>query len=214
MAFIIGVCGVDGTGKTTVSRLVIQRLEKRGIRAHYHHELDFPVVKFLIRRFGFLMGKGRTEGLKQQVLAGKEKNRSLVSLFYHAMVWFDSMAAFITFKFRRGVVVHDRWPFDFLLQFKSRQYNNRLIWFLFQHFPRPDALILLKVSPEAAYQRKLTDPGHVDSKLEFYETQNRYMDEIEKIYRYDKVISTEDLAADLAASEILDFVENRLPVGS
>ena len=43
MGRIVGLSGVDGSGKTTVAQLVVDRLQKQGRKVIYHHELDHLV---------------------------------------------------------------------------------------------------------------------------------------------------------------------------
>jgi thymidylate kinase len=194
VAHIVGLCGIDGSGKTTVAREVVQTLSRRGIRTRYHHELDFAMGKLLVRLGGFLMGSNRATNMKDTMLFQKEQNRPVISLMYHLLVWLDSLLAFVWFRLTPGVVVHDRWPSDFLLQFKNRGYRNRLIWALFAHFPRPNTLILLQVPPDVAFDRKKNDPGHLHDGQDFFERLAEWMDQIAEKYHYDvKVDASTDV---------------------
>ena len=219
MAHIVGLSGIDGSGKTTVAREVVQVLSKAGVQTRYHHELDFAIGKLIVRALNLVLRGKRGSGVKELVLAQKEQNRPGVSFLYHLLVWMESLLAFVWFKVSPGVVVHDRWPYDFLLQFKSRGYTNRLVRFAFRRFPRPDTLILLRVPATVAYQRKRTDPGHVDDGPEYFELLAIWMEELAKQYRYnaqlDANVSIDDLTGEIvnviAARIGLQRVQEREP---
>ena len=209
IAYIVGLCGIDGSGKTTVAQLVVRELLARGLKVHYRHELDLPLLKGLLGLARLLMGGKRASGLRDTVLVTKERNSPFVSFVYHLVAWFDSIVALALFKVRPGVVVHDRWPYDFLLQFQLRDYDNSLIKTLFARFPRPDTLVLLRVSPEAAFERKQGDPSHLHDSVEFFRRSTELMDELEKRCRYDAVISTEVSAREVA-QQVLRVVDQRM----
>ena len=59
MAYVIGLCGIDGSGKTTVAKRLVEELRARGIKAHYRHELDFPLLRFMLKLTGLALGGKR-----------------------------------------------------------------------------------------------------------------------------------------------------------
>ena len=208
MAHIVGLCGIDGSGKTTVARRVVQDLHGLGVRVRYHHELDFVTGKLLVRLASLILGRRQTGTIKDSLLERKEQNQPLISLLYHLLIWTDSLLTFAWFKFTPGLVVHDRWPYDFLLQFRHRGYRNRLVWALFSLFPRPDTLILLKVPASVAYERKRTDPGHLQDGPEFFEKLAGWMDEIENRSEYDGIIDG-TAALEVVAQEVRTLIQAR-----
>ena len=208
MAQIVGLCGIDGSGKTTVARLVTQELRNQGIRARYHHELDFAFGQLIVKLTALLMGGRRSDDMKDRLLVSKDQNRPIISALYHLLVWFDSLLAFVWFKLTPGIVVHDRWPYDFILQFKHRGYENRFIWNLFARFPRPDTLLLLKVPADVAFERKRTDPGHLNDGPEFFEHLADWMEEIAERYSYDATLDA-TATPEVVVREILDVIRDR-----
>jgi len=191
MAFIIGLSGIDGAGKTAAAELLTQHLRSEGLRVRYQHELNYPIGKFLLRAVSLVMGKGRAEHAKTHLLTQKENNRRGLSFLYHLLIFVDDLIMYGRLRLSAGVVVHDRWPYDTHLQFRTRNYDNRLIAWMFSHFPRPDQLLLLRVSARTAYKRKRTDPGHVNDGPEYFEALVGWMAELESRFRYDAVIDAE-----------------------
>ena len=191
MAFIVGLSGIDGAGKTAAAELLTQRLRAEGLRVRYQHELNYPLGKFFVWAVSLVMGQSRAEHTKSQLLTQKENNRRGLSFLYHLLIFVDDLITYGHLRLSRGVVVHDRWPYDTHLQFRSRNYDNRLIAWMFSHFPRPDQLLLLQVSARTAYERKRTDPGHVNDGPEYFEALVGWMGELESKFRYDAVIDAE-----------------------
>ena len=57
MGFIIAFSGVDGSGKTTIAKRLVSRLQSQGLKVTYHHELDFILLKPIFRLATRLTGK-------------------------------------------------------------------------------------------------------------------------------------------------------------
>jgi len=191
MAFIVGLSGIDGAGKTAAAQLLTQHLRAEGLRVRYQHELHYPIGKFFVWVLGLVMGRSRAGHAKSQLLTQKENNRRGLSFLYHLLIFVDDLLTYVRLRLSRGVVIHDRWPYDMHLQFRSRNYHNRLIALMFSHFPRPNKLLLLRVSANTAYERKRTDPGHVNDGPEYFQELVDWMAELESRVRYDAVIDSE-----------------------
>jgi thymidylate kinase len=151
------------------------------------------------------MGRSRAEHAKSQLLTQKEDNRRGLSFLYHFLIVVDDLLTYVHLRLNRGVVIHDRWPYDMHLQFRSRNYDNRLIAWMFSHFPRPNKLILLRVSARTAYERKRTDPGHVNDGPEYFEALAGWMAEIESRFRYDAVVN-----AELPLEQVVDEIHKSI----
>jgi thymidylate kinase len=147
--------------------------------------------------------------LKNEVITNKENNQPVVSVLYHLLVWAESLVLYLWFKMTPGLVIHDRWPYDFLLQFRHRRYGNRLIYKLFSAFPSPDTLVWLRVEPAIAYQRKRTDPGHLEDGLDYFENLDAWMIEFASHRAYDAVICA-DASADIVAADLERVIRGRM----
>ena len=122
MANIIGFSGSDGSGKTTVALELARRLKEKGYKVTYHHELDFIILKPLFRLIEGILGPP-AKTAKHQLLADCEVGRPLVSDLYYLAIFADNMISFLWYKIKPGVVVHDRWAYDFTTFFDHKNYN-------------------------------------------------------------------------------------------
>ena len=198
MGRIVGLSGVDGSGKTTVAQLVVDRLQKQGRKVIYHHELDFILLKPMFRLVGRLVGSKKVERAKEHSLRKMDQSKRLYTGIYYFFVWLDNFITYLYFKVKRGIIVHDRWPYDIPAIFDYRHYKNRFIEKLFLSFPRPDVLILLTVSPEVAYLRKRDDPSEWHQTVEFYQSRGLRIAEIARRLKYDTIIDSDKPIGEVA----------------
>ncbi|OGO21364.1 MAG: hypothetical protein A2144_03825 [Chloroflexi bacterium RBG_16_50_9] len=168
MGIIIGLSGVDGSGKTTAAIAVMKKIQASGQEVTYHHELDFILLRPMFRLFTRLMGKKAANNARENLITGAEKGRPVVSDIYYLLIWLDNLLAYAYFKLKRGTIIHDRWLYDFTTFFDHKFYRNRLIRRLFISFPRPDVYILLTVPEEIAFQRKKGEIGHLHHDVKYY----------------------------------------------
>ena len=127
MGLIVGLSGVDGSGKTATAQQVVDRLKKQGFKVTYHHELDFILLKPIFRLVSKLVGTRRAENVKEHTLLGAEQSKPLYAGVYYFLVWADNLISYLYFKLKRGIIVHDRWPYDIPAIFPYRHYKNRFI---------------------------------------------------------------------------------------
>ena len=206
MGFIVGLSGIDGSGKTTVANLLVDNLKSRGVKVSYHHELDFFVLKPMFKLFAKIIGHGRAENAKAHTLQNVNGSTPVYADMYYFLVWIDGLIAYSYFKLRRGFTIHDRWLYDIPAFFRLRQYSNKFIEHLMLNcFPRPDALILLTVPPEVARSRKQNDPGHTEHGIEFYRDLSEHVMAIAMTKKYDRVIDASQPAEDIAG-DILEVI--------
>jgi len=203
MGLIVGLSGVDGSGKTATAQQVVDMLKKQGHKVTYHHELDFILLKPIFRLVSKLVGSRRAENAKARSLRNIEQSKSLYASLYYFLVWADSLVSYLYFKLKRGIIVHDRWLYDIPAIFPYRHYKNRFIEKLLLGFPRPDILILLNVPPEVALIRKREDPLDWHQSLEFYESIGARISAIARELKYEAVIDSnrpiDNVAGDVLA---------------
>tara|TARA_B100001971_G_C18115234_1_gene496449 strand:- start:240 stop:884 length:645 start_codon:yes stop_codon:yes gene_type:complete len=173
MGVIIGFSGVDGSGKTTMADLLIEHLNQSGIDVTYHHELNRSHI--MVKLINLFAGRKRTERLKTSLflktnlLSNKENEFPYLS-FYYLIFWLESVFLYLHFKFKKSIIISDRWPSDLIGHFKSLNFNNQIIHKLFLIYPKPDFLILLSVPSQLAYSRKRHEKGHRLHNTDYYRT--------------------------------------------
>jgi len=197
MGLIVGLSGVDGSGKTTVAKLVVDMLQKQGRKVTYHHELDFILLKPIFRLVSKLVGSKKIERAKEHSLRNMNQSKPLYTGIYYFLVWLDNLITYLYFKFKRGIIIHDRWPYDIPAVFGYRHYKNRFIEKLLLSFPRPDILILLTVPPEVAHLRKRDDPSDWHQNIEFYRVRGLRISAIARKLKYDATINANRPVGDI-----------------
>lgn len=172
---LICFTGIDGSGKTTLSKTVAERLREEGELALYAYGRAIPVVSRA------LMGAGRRILLRDHSIWREysdytiEKKRALKNPFLaqaHTLaVWIDYLPqAFsrIVIPLLSGrTVVCDRYVFDMVVNDLGvhLEYNARDIQLslasIFRMLPEPDMVFLIDLPEKVALSRK-DDVPHID----------------------------------------------------
>ncbi len=212
MGFIVGLSGIDGSGKTTIAQRVVEVLKSQGYQATYHHELNLvffgPVFRFVRR----ILGK-KAEAAKEQVILGTWKGKSLYSHLYYVIVCLDTYIAYMIFKLRRGITICDRWTYDIPPTFSYRQYRNWIIEKLLLCTPRPDVMILLKVPSDVACLRKKDDEAleHTKYDVQYYETLSQKIEQIARELKYDTIVDS-SRNVDIVFNDVILSIANKMEV--
>src|SRR2546426_7187716 len=98
------------------------------------------------------------------------KKKSIKYVLWPFLVFCDLLLQYVWFKlFRRNrILLLDRYPYDHYMSFKYLGTLTNFAGWLFLHFPKPDAIIVLTVDPEVAYERKKETHSY---SISFYEEQ-------------------------------------------
>ena len=184
-AFFICFTGIDGTGKTTLSKELVELLNKKGVKCKYVYAgLITHILKpfMLIGRLIFLRGKNieyysEYSNTKRKAI----EKRPFLSWIYQKILLFDYFLQIfwkIKIPLRLGKnIVCDRYVYDTVINNIPRSDNsiNNIRWLLkkcFRIAPKPDIAFLIDVSEEIAYQRKDDVPS-----IEYLkERRNIYLD--------------------------------------
>jgi thymidylate kinase len=156
---IIAFTGNSGSGKTTISREMLRFFSDLGFEAIYKDEYPYVVLGFLFK----LIGQEKIEKHRNEMLV--QNKRSVTYTLWPTLVWFDLLVQYIYFRIfkRRSVVIFDRYPYDYYLEFKYLGILTTFTEWLYLHFPKPDVHVMLAVSPEIAYERKKNDSRYYSS---------------------------------------------------
>jgi dTMP kinase len=133
--------GIDGSGKTSVGREVVDRLNQKGIPAEFTFEpSDLPVGKLLRE---VLKGEFETSAHTHALLFAADREEHLREVVIPAME-------------QGTVVVCDRYVFASMAYQGARGVDVEGIWEMntaLPHFRIPDLSLLLDIPPEASLLR-------------------------------------------------------------
>lgn len=172
----ISISGLDGSGKSTLSKNLKNYLEKLGYKVkivHFYHE---NIIYKVIKRTGLLdrkLNNWTYDKSRKKSIEIKKKGKSFVWAF---MSYVDSYVQYVIYRlvYFNQVIVFDRFFYDYVVSFRYLKINRSE--FLFNFIPKIDEKFLLNVSPTVAYKRK---PENV---FNFFDTSAREYLRMAKIY--------------------------------
>lgn len=138
---LIVFCGVDGTGKTTLAKKLVEYFEKQGLKPKFIHAHGYTVSQ---NSFGL----------------DEKKVHSLKYLFKLLLpfAFLDNLFTYY-FKYKpilkNKTLICDRYFYDKLARMIYYGICNRFIAKIYLRLlPRPDFVFFLDVDPKKAHQRK------------------------------------------------------------
>ena len=172
--FLICFMGIDGTGKTTLSKELVKSLRERGIECKYVYARHTPIILKPFMRVGrllFLRGENMFENYSDYANTKRmaiERN-SFLSWIYQQILWFDYFFQ-VFFKVKIPLIfskniVCDRYVYDTIITDLSMDMNYsenktiRLLDAIFRFFPKPDITFLIDAPEKIAYERKNDTPS-------------------------------------------------------
>ncbi|RLE61994.1 MAG: hypothetical protein DRJ47_11380 [Thermoprotei archaeon] len=182
---LICFIGIDGSGKTTLAKVLANALFERGRKSKYIHNRFVPVLSkpfMVIGKLFFFRRKGKFENyLGYSATAKRVFKNSFIAVIYQYCLLLDyafqtMMRLSLPLIFRRSVIC-DRYLYDTVTDISvDLNYSKaRLKASLgaFSHlFPKPCLVFLVDIPEEIAYSRKTDIPA-----LEFLkDRRTRYLD--------------------------------------
>jgi dTMP kinase len=166
--FFVCLVGIDGSGKTTLAKRVVEQLNSRAIDAKYVYSAIFPILlkpfmavgkrTFLRRTSKF--GNYRDYSQKKQEFFSRKK---VFASFWRMIVGIDAILQIywkVAIPIWMGrILVSDRYAYDTLLNVgvgygaSHRQILSSILFFL-RLFPNPDVVFLIDIPEEIAMSRK------------------------------------------------------------
>ncbi|AGK60070.1 Thymidylate kinase [Archaeoglobus sulfaticallidus PM70-1] len=166
--FFICFTGIDGTGKTTLAKLLVTSLREKGIDAHYVYARLVPRISkpvMTIGRFLFLRNKDISKNYTEYLHSKKRLLRcQIVSKIYTLILLCDYIIQVILkikipLMFGKNIVC-DRYIYDTIItdiaidMNYSEEYILDLLKKCFLLIPEPDFVFLIDAPEEIAYSRK------------------------------------------------------------
>ena len=183
--FLICFTGIDGTGKTTLSKELVELLNEKGVKCKYVYARLNPFILkpfILLGGLVFLRGGEISENYSEYSNTKRKAiiKHSLLSKFYERILLLDYIFQ-IFFKVKIPLIfgkniVCDRYVYDTVITDLSVDMNyskGRVISLLnnlLRFFPEPDITFLIDVPEKIAYQRKNDTPsmGYLKERREIY----------------------------------------------
>ena len=172
--FLICFTGIDGSGKTTLSKALVEALNKNGVKCMYvYGRLEPFILKplIMIGRKLFLRGKDMFKEYVEYSNTKREvmKRNSFLSWIYKNILLFDYSLQLL-FKVRLPLmlgknIVCDRYVYDTVItdlsvdMYYSTSEIRDLIKRFFYIIPTPDLVFLIDLPEEIAFQRKNDTPS-------------------------------------------------------
>ena len=211
---IIAFIGNNGTGKTTISKEMEKRLRAIGIDARYKKEFDHFLLKYVHKIYSPYKGKKYDpfsgtihETEKEKDETENRKNEiifkfwtSLRPKIWPVLVWIDCLLEWIFYKItmRDKIIILDRYAYDHFVSWEMSGWSNRLLRYLYLHFPKPDLAFVLDATPSTSIDRLYLRSKEGASLKEDKEEQllslrsqrDRYLNLVDKLGL--RLINTED----------------------
>lgn len=181
--FLICFTGIDGTGKTTLAKLLVNSIKKQGVKCVYTYgrsEDRIAMPFFMLGKFLFLKGKD-IKRYDEYSNAKKEAigKHPVLSILYQNILFFDYffqiLIKIISPMMLGKIVVCDRYVYDTVINDIPRSDNSMdkirlLLGKCFHIAPKPDIAFLIDVPEEIAYQRKNDTPsiGYLRERRKIY----------------------------------------------
>ena len=183
--FLICFTGIDGTGKTTLSKELVELLNEKGIKCKYVYARLNPFILKPFILLGGLVFLRRGEISENYFEYSNTKRRaiekhSFLSRIYQQILLFDYILQ-IFFKVKLPLIfgkniVCDRYIYDTVITDLSVDMNYsrdrvmNLLDNLLRFSPKPDITFLIDVPEKTAYQRKNDTPsiGYLKERRDIY----------------------------------------------
>jgi len=170
--FFICFTGMDGTGKTTQAKRLVETLNGKGIKCHYvwnTYQNFFMKPLIIIARLLFFRGKDAFQDYSDysHTRSGILGSR-FVSKPYEWLVLFDylcqTLVRIIIPRLLGKSIVCDRYLYDVVINLHldlgySRDKGKKLLHSLQRILPRPDMVFVIDIPPEVGIQRKNDVPS-------------------------------------------------------
>lgn len=217
--------GIDGSGKSTLSRYLFEELKKRAYDVSYVWWLegDNSLLRKLLRRIG---GRYRDSGENhpRRIFADrKSATARLFNAFFPRVVLLDYLRfgivkAWFPKIVRSKVLIFDRYIYDVILGL-SREFNfkdaerEKMVKTFSKLLPNPDLVFIVDVPPEVSYSRRKDEIKSIEEAGQIWEEYQRFYPLLGEMIsgKIVKINNTRDIAS--ARAEVLKATMEVLRAG-
>ena len=221
--------GIDGSGKSTLSRYLYEVLKKRGYNVSYMWWLEGE--DSLLRRVLRRIGKSKHLNLKCNDNANSSKkavhkDKSIATKIFRALYPKIVLLDYLRFGLmrvwlpkivnRNKIIIFDRFFYDVILalskEFDFPDFRRARLFKLYSKLlPNPDLIFIIDVPPEVSYLRKkeeIKSMGNAKAMWENYQELYSLVNRLSpgKIKRIDNTGELETAKAEILKAT-LDFLE-------
>jgi dTMP kinase len=188
-SMLICFTGIDGSGKTTQAKSLVERLKSKGVKSEYAWSRGEVLT---IRRFFLFLGR-KALGTSTRQISNDESayhdyqsrksilmRNSIVRILWSITTCIEHLVQ-INWSIRRklqngNVIVCDRYLWDSIIDMAVLNHKNPeyltggLYRFITKLVPTPTSTFLIDIAPEEAFQRKNDIPSidYVKIRADFY----------------------------------------------
>jgi dTMP kinase len=193
---LICIEGIDGCGKTTHARLLVENLQKHGYDAFYTTEPTSGKIGSFIRRY---------------LLECQERSSSVIEALLFAADRVEHAESTIRPAIKQGkIVVSDRYVYSSMAYQGAAGLDLNWIWMVNRWIVKPDLALFIDVPPEIALKRIRREKSVMETLDNQRKVRKVYLRFVEegKLVRVDGNRSLTEVAA-----EILNIVLTHLKRG-
>ena len=144
--------GIDGSGKTTISKLVYKKLKPIIPQIQYHEksstDFDHPYIREQMSKL-------------QEVLwppnLGEQKHNVFGDYYWLFLMaaWFSIQSVRVRdIQFQSNLILFDNWYYRFVAKFINKGLDKEWLFSLFATANEPDIVVMLDVDPQIAWKRR------------------------------------------------------------
>lgn len=215
-AIIVSFVGMDGTGKTTQAKALVDILQRRGIRCSCVHNKFEPILTkpfIVMGKMLFFRGRGKFDDFGRYTALRRRvfKNRLLATGYQYLVLFDHSLQIRLRlrpFLKRNDVIVCDRYIYDSVVDLAAElnctgTQVKSMLGRALALLPKPELAFLMDAPEETAYQRKDDTPA-----LDFLKERRQIYLAMAKELNMKTLVSTKSLdeLRELVAQEVADYM--------
>lgn len=144
--------GIDGSGKTTISKMVYEKLKYSIPQIQYHEksstDFDHPYIREQVSKL-------------QEVLwppnLGEQKHNVFGDYYWLFLMaaWFSIQSVRLkSDRSQSNLILFDSWYYRFVAKFINKGFDKEWLFSIFDATDEPDIVVMLDIDPQLAWKRR------------------------------------------------------------